>query len=127
MNKKIVSFAVGQMLKRKGIDEAFKCIIVLDCGKQFQSGKRIDNPYMWDSYITNKRSVPELAKQYKCSTITIRRRLELVVENFINTNPSSSVLLIDTTYFSAKLGVMLFQDSATGKILYRKYVKNETN
>ena len=56
MNKKIVSFAVAQMLKRMGIDEAFKCFIVLDCGKQFQSGKRIDNLYMWDSYITNVSS-----------------------------------------------------------------------
>ena len=45
-----------------GIDEAFKCIIVLDCGKQFQSGKRIDNLYMWDSYI------PFLAQHSNIST-----------------------------------------------------------
>lgn len=50
------------MLKRMGIDEAFKCIIVLDCGKQFQSGKRIDNLYMWDSYI------PFLAQHSNIST-----------------------------------------------------------
>lgn len=34
---------------------------------------------------------------------------------------------MDTTYFSRTFGVMLFQDATSGKILYRKFVKNETN
>ena len=34
---------------------------------------------------------------------------------------------MDTTYFSRTFGVMLFQDASSGKILYRKFVKNETN
>lgn len=34
---------------------------------------------------------------------------------------------MDTTYFGRKLGVMVFKDSITGQVLYKQYVKRETN
>jgi len=34
---------------------------------------------------------------------------------------------MDTTYFGRKFGVMVFKDAITGKILLKKYVKQETN
>jgi hypothetical protein len=34
---------------------------------------------------------------------------------------------MDTTYFGRGLGVMVFKDSITGVILYKQYVKTETN
>jgi rare lipoprotein A (peptidoglycan hydrolase) len=34
---------------------------------------------------------------------------------------------MDTTYFGRKLGVMAFKDSISGHILYKQYVKQETN
>ena len=34
---------------------------------------------------------------------------------------------MDTTYFGRKFGVMVFMDSFTGQVLYKGYVKNETN
>ena len=34
---------------------------------------------------------------------------------------------MDTTYFGKKLGVMVFKDSLSGQILYKQYVKQETN
>ena len=34
---------------------------------------------------------------------------------------------MDTTYFGRKLGVMVFKDSLSGQILYKQYVKTETN
>jgi hypothetical protein len=34
---------------------------------------------------------------------------------------------MDTTYFGRKFGVMVFMDSFTGQVLYKQYVKNETN
>ncbi len=36
-------------------------------------------------------------------------------------------VLMDTTYFGRKFGVMVFKDSITGQILYKQYVKQETN
>lgn len=34
---------------------------------------------------------------------------------------------MDTTYFGKKFGVMVFKDSLGGQILYKQYVKQETN
>jgi hypothetical protein len=34
---------------------------------------------------------------------------------------------MDTTYFGKKFGVMVFKDSGTGLILFKQYVKQETN
>ncbi|KXK39124.1 MAG: hypothetical protein UZ09_BCD002000979 [Bacteroidetes bacterium OLB9] len=34
---------------------------------------------------------------------------------------------MDTTYFGRTFGVMVFKDSITGKILFKQYVKYETN
>jgi len=34
---------------------------------------------------------------------------------------------MDTTYFGKSFGVMVFKDSLTGQILYKQYVKQETN
>ena len=50
-----------------------------------------------------------------------------MVDSFTATYPKSSVIILDTTYFSRTFGVMLFQDASSGKILYGKFVKNETN
>jgi hypothetical protein len=36
-------------------------------------------------------------------------------------------LLMDTTYFGRKFGVMVYKDAITGQILLKKYVKQETN
>ena len=50
-----------------------------------------------------------------------------MVDSFTTTYPKSAVIILDTTYFSRTFGVMLFLDASSGKILYRKFVKNETN
>ena len=50
-----------------------------------------------------------------------------MVDCFTSTYPKSAVIILDTTYISKTFGVMLFQDASSGKILYRKFVKNETN
>jgi len=50
-----------------------------------------------------------------------------VVDSFTATYPKSAVIILDTTYFSRTFGVMQFQDASSGKIPYRKFVKNETN
>lgn len=34
---------------------------------------------------------------------------------------------MDTTYFGRKFGIMVFKDSITGQVLFKQYVKQETN
>lgn len=101
--------------------------ICRNCGKQFRGGSRMDDVLLWKDYLTDNRTVSSLSGQYNCSERTIRRHLRLVVDSFAPTYPKTAILEIDTTYFSRKFGVMLFQDAVTGTILYRKYVRNETN
>ncbi len=43
------------------------------------------------------------------------------------TFPSAVNLLMDTTYFGRIFGVMVFKDSISGQILFKQYVKQETN
>ena len=122
MNKKTVSSVIAQMLKRMGIDVLFRYIparIVVD---NFNN-----NISLWDDYLAANRTISDLSTLYKCSEQTIRHRLSLVVDSFTATYPKSAVIILDTTYFSRTFGVMLFQDASSGKILYRKFVKNETN
>ena len=98
-----------------------------DCGRQFQGGLRINNCSLWNDYLTANQTISDLSTLHKCSERTIRRKLSLVVDSFTATYPKSAVIILYTTYFSKTFGVMLFQDASSGKILYRKFVKNETN
>ena len=98
-----------------------------DCKKQFQGGRRIDSTALWQSYLTEKRTIKDLSVLHKCSERTIRRKLKLVADNFTPSYPKEATIIIDTTYFSRTFGVMLFQDATSGTILYRKFVKNEAN
>ena len=87
----------------------------------------MDNVSLWNDYLAANGTISDLSILYKCPERTIRRRLSLVVDSFTATYPKSAVIIIDTTYFSKTFGVMPFQDASSGKILYRKFVKNETN
>ncbi len=100
------------------------------CGgykKQFQGGLRINSTALWQSYLTRKRTIKDISVLYKCPKRTIRRKLKLVANYFILSSPKEATIIIDRTCFSRTFGVMLFQDAISGKILYRKFVKNETN
>lgn len=50
-----------------------------------------------------------------------------MADNFTPSYPKEATIIIDTTYFSGTFGIMLFQDATSVKILYRKFVRNETN
>lgn len=45
----------------------------------------------------------------------------------VTTFPGIANVLMDTTYFGRKLGVMVFKDSITGNVLYKQYVTYGTN
>lgn len=69
----------------------------------------------------------QLGAKYGCSIKTIQRKLDKVNVSVEKTFPSTVNLLMDTTYFGRKFGVMVFKDSISGQILYKQYVKIETN
>ena len=75
----------------------------------------------------SKQSYKQLASKYNCSVKTIQRKIDDAKAIRMTTFPSIANVLMDTTYFGKKLGVMVFKDSLSGQILYKQYVQQETN
>ena len=69
----------------------------------------------------------QLSKKNNCSTKTIQRKIDAIKTQRQTTFTSVANVLMDTTYFGKKFGVMVFKDSITGQILFKQYVKQETN
>jgi hypothetical protein len=58
---------------------------------------------------------------------TIQRKIDSIQPVPNTTFPKTANVLMDTTYFGRKLGLMVFKDSITGSVLFKQYVKQETN
>lgn len=106
--------------------QRYKCI---SCGKQFLGVYllEIDTEFLWQEYLSGKQTYQQLAKKYECSIKTIQRKIDTVKTQRQTNFSSIANVLMDTTYFGRKLGVMVFKDSISGQILYKQYVKQETN
>lgn len=77
--------------------------------------------------MEGKQTYIQLAGKYACSSKTIQRRLDKVGTKVPSSSPKEVIVLMDTTYFGRKFGVMLFKDALSGVNLYKTYVKTETN
>ena len=78
-------------------------------------------------YIQGKQTYKQLALKYNCSIKTIQRKIDVTKIQYETTFSSVANVLMDTTYFGRKFGVMVFKNSLTGQILFKQYVKQETN
>lgn len=104
--------------------QLYKCIA---CGRQFRGGERLNAAIIWEQYLGGKQTYAQLAGLYGCSIKTVQRKIDAAVAKRITDFPAVTNLLMDTTYFGKKFGVMVFKDAITGQILYKQYVKQETN
>lgn len=96
------------------------------CGKQFLGGERRDPDALFTAYLEGKQTYGQLAERYGCSTKTIQRCLDRAKPARLEQFSSVANVVMDTTYFGRKFGVMVFKNSLDGAILLKKYVKNET-
>ena len=97
------------------------------CGKQFLGGNRIDAAELWREYSELKQTYAQLAEKYGCSPRTIKRKLDAYTPPRGTAVPDKVVVVMDTTYWGRKYGVMLFKDALSGRDLLWYFVKNETN
>jgi len=97
------------------------------CGKQFLGGNRKDSSLIWREYTELKQTYAQLAEKYGCSPRTIKRVLDSYSPPTSPTTPDKIIVLMDTTYWGRKYGVMLFKDAMTGRDLLWYFVKSETN
>ena len=82
---------------------------------------------LWREYAELKQTYAQLAEKHGCSSRTIKRKLDSYTPPKSNTSPARVIVVMDTTYWGRKYGVMLFKDALTGKDLLWYFVKNETN
>ena len=104
--------------------QVYKCHV---CGKQFLGGNRIKLDALWREYSELKQTYAQLAERYGCSPRTIKRKLDAYTPPRGTATPGKGVVVMDTTYWGRKYGVMLFKDALTGRDLPWYFVKNETN
>ena len=90
-------------------------------------GIRIDNAQLWEEYVKGKQTYLQLSIKYNCSIKTIQRRIDKHIIVFEKQNPREVIVLMDTTYWGRKFGVMLFKDNITKENLLKYYVDYETN
>lgn len=101
----------------------YKC---KDCGKQFIGGKRRNKSQVITDYIEGKQTLRQLALRYDVSERTIRR--DLTGMRFIHSisKYKDVTVQLDTTYWGRHFGLMVIKDALRNKILWHKYVRNET-
>jgi hypothetical protein len=68
-----------------------------------------------------------LSVQFGCSKRTIQRLLDKVTIEKQKEFLCRSVVIMDTTYFGRGFWVMVFKNSYDGIVLYKQYVRYETN
>lgn len=101
----------------------YKC---KDCGKQFIGGKRRDKSQVITDYVEGKQTLQQLASKYKVSERTIRRDLENMRFVRKKARCKEVTVQLDTTYWGRRFGLMVIKDALRNKILWHKYVCNET-
>lgn len=101
----------------------YKC---KDCGKQFIGGQRRDKSQVITDYIEGKQTLLQLATKYNVSERTIRRDLKGL--RFVHkiAKCKDVVIQLDTTYWGRNFGLMMIKDALRNKILWHRYVRNET-
>lgn len=101
----------------------YKC---KDCGKQFIGGKRRNKSQVITDYIEGKQTLRQLALRYDVSERTIRR--DLMGMRFVHSisKYKDVTVQLDTTYWGRHFGLMVIKDALRNKILWHKYVRNET-
>ena len=101
----------------------YKC---KDCGKQFIGGHRRDKSQVITDYVEGKQTLQQLATKYKVSERTIRRDLESMRFVRKKAKYKEVTVQLDTTYWGRRFGLMVIKDALRNKILWHKYVCNET-
>lgn len=108
---------------RKNSKQLYKC---KECGKQFLGGRRRNKVQVITDYVEGKQTLSQLAQRYRISERTIQR--DLAGMRFVRkiAKVKDVTIQLDTTYWGRNFGLMVIKDALRNKILWHKYVRNET-
>ncbi len=97
-----------------------------DCGRQFVGGKRLDTQDIIKDYVEGKQTLAQLAEKYGVNKSTIWRRIGCMRRIRVISRYKDVVINMDTTYWGRGFGLMVIKDAFRNKILWYKFVRNET-
>ena len=103
--------------------QRYKC---KDCNRRFIGGVHRDKSQVITDYVEGKQTLLQLASKYKVSERTIRRDLESMRFVRKKAKHKEVTVQLDTTYWGRKFGLMVIKDALRNKVLWHKYVYNET-
>ena len=89
-------------------------------------GQRRDKSQVINDYVEGKQTLSQLALQYGVNEKTIRRDLESMRYVQKISKYKQVTIQMDTTYWGRRFGLMVIFDAIRKRVLWRKYVTNET-
>lgn len=96
-----------------------------DCDRQFVGGERIDDSVLEDEYIDGKQTLAQLAAKYGVCQKTVWNRLESMRHKRKISKDKDVVILMDTTYWGRKFGLVVIKDAFRNKVLWFKFIRRK--
>lgn len=84
--------------------------------------KRLIINNLINDYIFGKQTLRQLSLKYNISVSTVQRNLSKLNSVRMISRDKQVVVLMDATYWGGNFGVVVFKDSRTKKILWRKFI-----
>ena len=98
-----------------------------DCGRRFQikrNNKKLSNK-IWKAYAREKQTLEELANTYGKSHVWVRQQLDSIDIPVPDTSPQATVVIVDTTFWGKRYGVMVFRSWTLRKNIWWGEVQSE--
>lgn len=99
--------------------QLYKCN---DCERQFVGGKRLNPAIIEQSYTDGKQTLRQLSEQYGVCVKTIWNILGGVHHKRRISKHKDVVILIDTTYWGRRFGLVIIKDAIRNKVLWHKFI-----
>jgi hypothetical protein len=113
---------------KKGIRNGvirYKC---RNCGKSASSPRRKkrEEKKLWNEYVWDKQTRPQLARKTNQSTKTVERKLDRYMEEEKKHRPRNVTAIFDATYFGKRHGVLVVRDPNEKENLHCHEIYSET-
>lgn len=99
--------------------QLYKC---KDCDRQFVGGKRLDVASIEHDYIDGKQTLQQLSEHYGVCVKTVWNALGSMRHKRNVSRHKDVVILMDTTYWGRKFGLVIMKDALRNKVLWYKFI-----
>ena len=121
-------FCGSKQVRKDGAQNGKQRYRCVSCHKRSSGGQKPNPNILWQCYSEGKQTAAQLAGRYGCSIKTIRRYLAKAATQANGVLPQAPVnLVMDTTCFGRKWGVMVLYDACSKRALTVTAIERETN